>query len=117
MTSTSSGEGAAEQRPILTEMFVWRGITVSASYEADWLGSGARGSPYAVAHLEIRSINPDKAPLPVTETGYRSHFLDCGVVEELGGPAAYAQAWLDEASRSPEWRKAEAGRKQLDLLS
>ncbi len=27
-----------------------------------------------IAHLEIRSIKPERAPLPITETGYRSHF-------------------------------------------
>lgn len=28
-----------------------------------------------VAHLEIRSIAPERAPLPITATGYRSHFF------------------------------------------
>lgn len=27
-----------------------------------------------VAHLEIRSIAPERATLPITATGYRSHF-------------------------------------------
>ena len=31
---------------------------------------------------------------PISETGYRSHFLNAQVFEEAGGPVAYAEAWL-----------------------
>jgi uncharacterized membrane-anchored protein len=53
--------------------------------------------------LEVRVIEPERAPLPITDTGYRSHFLLAGIVEEAGGPAAYVRCWLDEAARHPRW--------------
>ena len=69
---------------------------------------------YQIAHLEIHAAN--RAPLPITETGYKSHFIDKETVEALGGPVAYARAWLDEAAASPEWKaKAQASR-QLSLF-
>ncbi len=56
------------------------------------------------------------APLPVTETGYRSHFIQVGLVEATGGPAAYVRRWLDEEARRPVWRRVEAAWRLLDLF-
>ena len=58
----------------------------------------------------------DDAQIPITETGYRSHFSPSGIVEEHGGPEAYVLAWLDHAAQSDAWKqKAEAAR-QLSLF-
>lgn len=46
------------------------GIIVRASYKPDWLNPSDE-----VACLEIRSINSDRVPLPITETGYKSHLI------------------------------------------
>lgn len=104
------------ERTFETATLEWQGITVGVSYEPDWLGSGARGSIFPIAHLEIRSIRPEKAVLPMTETGYRSHFLGQGIVEDAGGPGTYVRAWLDHAAKSPAWRKQQAATRQLDLF-
>ena len=64
------------------------------------------------AHLEIESIRPERAPLPITETGYRSHFHPPGTIEARGGDVvAQVIAWLDDEAMSPVWReRAEASR-------
>ena len=103
------------QRTIQIETLQWEGITIEVSYEAEWLGF-RRGSDMAVAHLQVRSIAPERAPLPMTETGYRSHFVHPDEVEELGGPAAYVEAWLNEMARSAERRDSEVCYRQLSLL-
>ena len=64
----------------------WKGINLTISWKAEWLG-GLSG------HLEIWSEN--KEPLPITETGYRSHFCSPEEVIEAGGPVAYVQAWIE----------------------
>ena len=56
-----------------------------------------------VAHLEIRSIKPDRAPLPITETGYRSHFHEPGTVEAHGGDVVAVVAWPDEEAETKAW--------------
>lgn len=57
------------------------------------------------ADLEICSIAPERAPLPITSTGYRSHFHAPGTVEALGGDVvAQVIAWLDEEATKPGWR-------------
>lgn len=59
---------------------------------------------------------PERAPLPITETGYKSHFCDRREIEAAGGPVAYALAWLDMAADSKTWREACAARRQLSLF-
>jgi hypothetical protein len=89
----------------------WEGIAVLVKWCQNWHGDNAY---YRIAHLEIHAAN--KTPLPITETGYKSHFIDKEAVEALGGPVAYARAWLDEAAASPAWKaKAQASR-QLSLF-
>jgi len=89
----------------------WQGIALLIKWCPRWLGERAY---HQIAHLEIHAAN--KTPLPITETGYKSHFIDKEAVEALGGPVAYTRAWLDEAAASPEWKaKAQASR-QLSLF-
>lgn len=61
-------------------------------------------------HLEIRSIDPEHHPLPITETGYRSHFEPAGEIDRLGGPVAVAQMLLDTAAQTTDWKE------QMDRL-
>jgi len=86
-----------EQHP-QTHRLTWQGIEIEVIY-----------SPLAwgvTAHLEIQSIHPERAPLPITETGYRSHFHPCGTVEKNGGDVvAQVVAWLDEEAAKSEWRR------------
>lgn len=94
----------------------WRGVTVAIRYEADWLNMCRHGSRYYTAHLEIEAIGPARAPLPITETGYRSHFTSPAVIAEAGGPVAYALAWLNSEARTPAWRAEERQSRQLNLF-
>jgi hypothetical protein len=93
--SSKAKQAAAKKKSVprkrgkTVERFDWQGITVSVSYEADWLGMSKELSQFATAHLEIEAVEPPKQPLPVTETGYRSHFAARGVVEQAGGAVAY----------------------------
>ena len=86
-----------KERHIVTTTIDWQGIVLSVSYEAQWLGAGA-----CIAHLQVETAR--REPLPITETGYRSHFLPLGEVEANGGPVAYVCAWLDQEASSDEWR-------------
>ena len=46
---------------------VWKNITIAITHTKKWCGGD-------IDHIEVKSISPEKAPLPITETGYRSHF-------------------------------------------
>ncbi len=101
---------------IHTETLVWEGVTLEVRYEPDWSGLSELGTGRQLAHIQLEVVAPVRAPLPVTETGYRSEFLSVEAVEQAGGPAEYVRRWLDEEARKPVWRRDEAGRRQLDLF-
>jgi hypothetical protein len=92
-----------------TYHFAWRGIEIEAIYKPLlWK---------VIAHLEIRSVKPEGAPLPITETGYRSHFHQPGTIEGLGGDVvAQVIAWLDEEAASPEWKRQAEAARQFSLF-
>lgn len=83
----------------------WQGITLLVGYCPSWLGMGT-------AHIEVRS----PCPIPITETGYRSHFLHPSHVEMAGGPVAYVLHWLEQEADAPAWRAAQAKARQLSLF-
>jgi hypothetical protein len=92
-----------------TYRFVWQSIEIEAIYYPIQWG--------VIAHLEIESIQPPRAPLPITETGYRSHYHPCGTVEANGGDVvAQVIAWLDDEAAKPEWRAYVAKSRQGELF-
>jgi hypothetical protein len=99
-----------EARQVSEDRLIWEGITLRIAYEANWLGLAD------TAHIEVHVVEPEGAPLPITETGYRSHFVDRHFVEECGGALAYVRSWLEEAALSPEWKKLRERRRQLSLF-
>lgn len=103
-------------RTRITAVIEWQGITIEIVYEPNWLNLSREDSDLTAAHLDIRSIAPERAPLPITETGYRSHFLHPNEIAELGGPVAYVEAWLNDMAQSADWAKQEARRRQLTLF-
>jgi hypothetical protein len=115
MAQSGLEEGTMEQ-PYQVEQIVWRGITIEVRYCADWSPSYREIYGYPLAHLEIESVAPAKAPLPMTETGYRSHFSGAPLIDEEGGPVAFVRIWLDQAAQTPEWKAQEAAARQLTLF-
>jgi hypothetical protein len=97
---------------IVTEELVWRGTSVSVVYKPDHAGH----KDFRLSHLEVRVVAPEGAPLPVTDTGYRSHFLPAGIVEEEGGPARFVEGWLNAEAQTKAWRRIEARWLQPDLF-
>jgi hypothetical protein len=87
----------------------WRGIEIEARYTPlQWK---------VIAHLEIESVAPERAPLPITETGYRSHFHQPGTVEANGGDVvAQVTAWLDEEAEKLEWKRHVESCRQFSLF-
>mgnify|MGYP001769057729 CR=1 FL=1 len=85
----------------------WRGIGITVAYRPRCYGG-------IIAHLELHADG--RAPIPITGTGYRSHFIPCGEVEAHGGALAYVSAWLFEAEKQPEWCERQAKEQQMVLF-
>ena len=92
----------------------WQGIALEIRYCPSWLEDYEDIYGHPLAHLEIESAN--KEPLPITETGFLSHFMGAPLIDAEGGPVAYALAWLDCEADSDEWKRRQAEREQLSLF-
>ncbi len=75
-----------------THRFQWQGIEMEAVYTPLKWG--------VIAHLQVRSVHPERARLPITETGYRSQVI----------------AWLDEEAADPAWRRYIEANRQGSLF-
>lgn len=78
---------------------IWRGIVIEIRYRPPFAHFYAK---HPIAYLEVKSIEPKSAPLPITETGYRSRVIEGVQVDAAGGPVAYVRAWLDHEAKSKE---------------
>ena len=92
------------------ERFKWRGVEMSASHEPNYMSEGW-------SHIELRVLRPKGKPVPITNTGYLSHFLDEDDLKAAGGPAAFFLAWLEREAGSKAYKKALAAWAQLDLFA
>ncbi|MGQ3284177.1 hypothetical protein [Bosea sp. (in: a-proteobacteria)] len=87
----------------------WQGMAISIRHVTNWSGTG-------FDHVEVRSITPERAPLPITETGYRSHFLHGEDLAGHGGAVAFVTQWLDHEARGAEWKEHQRTSAQLSLF-
>lgn len=67
-------------------------------------------------HLEIQSIAPERHPLPITETGYRSHFAPCGEIDAFGGPVETALMMLNIEAQATGWMEQQDTARQGSLF-
>ncbi len=93
----------------------WNGIQLAITYEPRWLNLS---DDYGLdtAHLQIEATLPERAALPITETGYKSHFTTASVVTAMGGPVACVMTWLDQEAASPTWQRQAQDMRQLALF-
>ena len=101
------------KRPIEHFDYSWRGIRIRIAYSPD--EDGSLDNFYHYSRLEVASDRKG-SPLPITETGYRSHTVPGGTIEAAGGPVAYVVAWLDSAARSSQWKATERDLRQWCLF-
>lgn len=86
-----------------------KAVRIRITHARDYLGQGQD-------HIEVESLAPAKAPLPITETGYRSHFIPPLELINEGGPVTFVTAWLDREAKGKDWQKRQTARSQGDLF-
>jgi hypothetical protein len=85
----------------------WQGIGIEVRYTPNRFEIGCD-------HIELHA--DDKKRIPVTETGYRSHFIHRSAIEPFGSAEAYVRTWLDQEAQSPSWRTYVEASRQLTLF-
>jgi len=71
----------------------WKGHLLEITYEPDWLPASITGQD--IAHLQVRSIYPTDAPLPIAPSGFYSHALPLSIITAAGGPVDYIDVMLE----------------------
>lgn len=84
----------------------WRGVALEIAHMT------CRDA--GIDHIEIMSAR--RVPLPITETGYKSLFVDPEPVTHAGGAEEFVLAWLDHEATSAAWKRYEAQDRQLSLF-
>lgn len=92
-----------------THALVWRDVTCKVRHTPNYLQQGW-------SHIELIVTAPKDAPLPITTTGYLSHFLDTEQLADAGGPAAFFLAWIEREAKTRQWAKREFAWRQLELF-
>ncbi len=77
---------------------VWDGITIRITYQPNSY------SVDGLAHCEVQSIVPDMMPLPITETGYRSHHFFPTEDDKKKGIVPLVRDWLDAEAKRVDWK-------------
>ena len=90
----------------ITTMLIWNGIKIMVTHTPNRFGE--------IDHIELHA--EDRQRLPITETGYRSHFCHESQIEPYGSALAFVQAWLDHEATNPEWRAYEFAARQMSLF-
>ena len=85
--------------------FEWEGITIAVSHKTNWLNSD-------FDQIELRADQM----LPVTQTGYRSHFIPTVELTLFDSLEDFVRQWLDEAAMSPDWQKHIDDSRQISLF-
>jgi len=84
----------------------WDGRTLRLSYSPEYWSD--------VAHLEIHS--EDGEPLPITETGYRSHFFLTNSPPDMEEIITFVIEWLNEEAKTKQWCTYIAQSQQMELF-
>lgn len=88
------------------EIITWHAIELTVEHTPNWAAD--------FDHIQVAS--KDRVALPITETGYKSHFLPSDQITDYGDAVDYVLAWLDYESKSKSWKNAEAKTVQLSLF-
>ncbi len=90
----------------VVEAITWRGIGLSIIHTTNYFAG--------IDHIEIHSEN--RVPFPISETGYKSHFLHFGGLQEHTSAVEYVLAWLECEAKSKEWKAQEFASRQGNLF-
>jgi hypothetical protein len=92
--------------------FMWNNVEVVIKYKPKTFDVYDRNYGTPLSHIEIDCDQP----LPITETGYKSHYIANNVLLEYGGPLEFVKTWLEEEANKPSWKAFDAKSRQLSLF-
>lgn len=89
----------------MEQEFTWQGISITLKCTENWLSTG-------YDHIELRASER----LPMTETGYRSYFIQQDELALFDSPLDFVRQWLDMMAQEKSWQKHQKSSQQLSLF-
>jgi hypothetical protein len=89
----------------------FEGLSLEIRYSPNPFGSTD------IEHFEIVTLEPERSPHPLSETGYKSLFIHPEWTKHFAGkPLDFILFALEEAAKKPAWRDYAANAQQLSLF-
>jgi hypothetical protein len=77
----------------------WNGHLLEIQYEPLWMPAHVTGED--LAHIQVRSIYPTDAPLPIAKTGFYTNTLPASTIRAASGPVAFIDVMLAAEALHP----------------
>ena len=96
----------------------WQHVVFRLRHTPDYIIKGTD-------HLELIVLTPScrwrakdktREPLPITETGYLSHFAYDKTIPNAKAALAFFLEWINREAKTKRWQTADNKRRQLDLF-
>jgi len=95
----------------------WQGVDIEITCDVpNYISSYRKIYGYEMHHIEVRSISPENAPLPITETGYRSIFITEPELSANGGVLKYMTNYIEQEAKSKKWIAQQEKSRQFTLF-
>ena len=109
-TKSGTAKPRAKRVPTTTRG-TWLDVTFRVRHTPDYIIKGTD-------HIELIVIAPKREQLPITETGYLSHFTtDSKQVPNAKAGLAFLLDWIEREAKTKRWQKLDCKRRQLDLFA
>jgi len=99
-----------------TYRITWQDIEIDIRHTLSCSPAFEETYGFSMDRLEVIAITPDRAPLPITETGYRSIFVPNHDIEAFGGVEKYILTALDHEATQKEWIERKSAVDQFSLF-
>lgn len=100
---------AKVKRAPASRVQTWEHVRYRVRHTPDYIIKGTN-------HIEVVVISPKKEPLPITETGYLSHFVTDGSCPGIDDAITFVTAWIEREAKTKRWQKLDQKRRQLALF-
>jgi hypothetical protein len=95
----------------------WQGIEIEiVCYEPTYMKIHREIYGCGMFHIEVRSLCPERAPLPITESGYLSIFITESELAGKGGSLKCVTSYIEEKAKSKKWKNSQENVRQFNLF-
>lgn len=110
MTAKKKPARTSKKPTVTTTIVTWRHVKFRVRHTPDYIIKGTN-------HLEVFVLSPKNEPLPITSTGYLSHFDTHRQIRSAKEGAEYFLSLIAQEEKTKRWQCFDAKRRQGDLFA